>query len=390
MNSSRCLMRNMVKTMNDFSELLKQDSETVHEYDDERLVSTLRYTSLSHSLREEPNSEDFKNDNQWLFKENDEFGNIRVINFDRIPEMCNCSGVNTCDAFFYDYNGTSRSYLIEFKNCSRDELQRKYLKTDSSDSILKKVIGSRNILCSELNFEGKYTSSDLISNTHVIIVYNGKKTVPLRKIPLSSISKQKSDGRRPANVNFRKSYITNLVRQHDEDLFNEFQYTTNLIKILPGNKPEAVDIDDKIKLEYASFNKTFEGQIFLNDKPVVFVPHDSVAPKKQEKKDTLQSIIDKVNERFGGKFTDTDRVIVEGIYQMFMNDTEVKKFRKYAKDNSTEMFVNSLFPDKFKEIVTQCFLNNNESFDKLFNDPEFYSKVQDAMAKEIYKSLRKE
>ena len=205
MNSSRCLMRNMVKTMNDFSELLKQDSETVHEYDDERLVSTLRYTSLSHSLREEPNSEDFKNDNQWLFKENDEFGNIRVINFDRIPEMCNCSGVNTCDAFFYDYNGTSRSYLIEFKNCSRDELQRKYLKTDSSDSILKKVIGSRNILCSELNFEGKYTSSDLISNTHVIIVYNGKKTVPSRKIPLSSISKQKSDGRRPANVNFRKS-----------------------------------------------------------------------------------------------------------------------------------------------------------------------------------------
>lgn len=187
------------------------------------------------------------------------------------------------------------------------------------------------------------------------------------------------------------SYITNLVRLHDEDLFNEFQYTTNLIKILPRNKPEAVDIDDKIKLEYASFNKTFEGQIFLNDKPVVFVPHDSVAPKKQEKKkDTLQSIIDKVNERFGGKFTDTDRVIVEGIYQMFMNDTEVKKFRKYAKDNSTEMFVNSLFPDKFKEIVTQCFLNNNESFDKLFNDPEFYSKVQDAMAKELYKSLRKD
>lgn len=187
------------------------------------------------------------------------------------------------------------------------------------------------------------------------------------------------------------SYITNLVSLHDEDIFNEFQYTTNLVKILPRPGSEPVDIDDKIKLEYASFNKTFEGQIFLNDKPAVFVPFDSTAPKNQEKKkDTLQSIIDKVNERFDGKFTDTDRVIVEGIYQMFMNDTEVKKFRKYAKDNSTEMFVNSLFPDKFKEIVTQCFLNNNESFDKLFNDPEFYSKVQDAMAKELYKSLRKD
>ncbi len=160
---------------------------------------------------------------------------------------------------------------------------------------------------------------------------------------------------------------------------------------MPRQGTEIVDIDDKIKLEYASFNKTFEGQIFLNDKPVVFVPADSTAPKSQnKKKDTLQSIIDKVNERFEGKFTDADRVIVEGIYQMFMRSDDVKKYKKYAKDNSTEMFVNSLFPDKFKEIVTQCFMNNTESFEKLFNDPEFYSKVQDAMAKELYKSLRKD
>ena len=109
-----------------------------------------------------------------------------------------------------------------------------------------------------------------------------------------------------------------------------------------------------------------------------------------KKKDTLQSIIDKVNERFSGNFTDADRVIIEGIYQMFMKDTEVKKFKKYAKDNSTEMFVKSLFPDKFKDIVTQCFLDNNESFAKLFNDPDFYQKVQDAMAAELYKALRKD
>ena len=74
----------------------------------------------------------------------------------------------------------------------------------------------------------------------------------------------------------------------------------------------------------------------------------------------------------------------------FMNDSEVKKFRKYARDNSTELFVNSLFPDKFNQIVTQCFLDNNEAFQKLFNDPEFYRKVQEEMAKELYKSLRQD
>jgi len=188
------------------------------------------------------------------------------------------------------------------------------------------------------------------------------------------------------------AYVTQLVRLHDNELFNEYQYTQHLVKLLPrvgGN--DFVDIDDKIKLEYASLTETFRGAITLNEKPPAFVPGGSVAPKvPNKKKDTLQSIIDKVNERFSGNFTDSDRVIIEGIYQMFMKDSEVKKFKKYAKDNSTEMFVQSLFPDKFKDIVTQCFLDNNESFAKLFNDPDFYQKVQEAMAMELYKALRKD
>lgn len=186
------------------------------------------------------------------------------------------------------------------------------------------------------------------------------------------------------------SYVTQLVRLHDQDLFNEFQYTSNLIRLLPRSKVDIIDVEDKIKLEYAKLTETFSGQITLNEKPPIFVPGGSIQPKVPNKKqDTLQNIIDKVNERFEGKFTDADRVIIEGIYQMFMKDSDVKKFKKYAKDNSTEMFVESLFPDKFKDIVTQCFLDNNEAFQKLFNDPEFYQKVQDEMAKELYKSLRK-
>ena len=54
------------------------------------------------------------------------------------------------------------------------------------------------------------------------------------------------------------------------------------------------------------------------------------------------------------------------------------------------MFVQSLFPDKFSKIVTQCYMDNNDSFIKLFNDPDFYQKVQEAMAQELYRALRKE
>ncbi len=61
------------------------------------------------------------------------------------------------------------------------------------------------------------------------------------------------------------------------------------------------------------------GAIVLDEKKVVWVPDTNTNAKKQnKKKDTLQSIIDKVNERFDGQFTDADRVIIEGIYRMFM------------------------------------------------------------------------
>lgn len=187
------------------------------------------------------------------------------------------------------------------------------------------------------------------------------------------------------------SYVTQLVRLHDDDIFNEFLYTTHLVKLLPSNEKVFIDIDEKIKLEYSSLKETFKGDIILDKKSIDVVPTDVLNAKKpNKKKDTLQSIIDKVNERFDGNFTDSDRVIIEDIYQMFMNDVEIKKFKKYTKDNNPEMFVNSLFPNKFKDIVTRCFLENNNSFQKLFNDPEFYQKVMDAMAKELYKSLRKE
>lgn len=187
------------------------------------------------------------------------------------------------------------------------------------------------------------------------------------------------------------SYVTQLVRIHDKQLFDEFLYTKNLIKLLPKDERVLIDIDDKIKLEYSSLKETFNGAIELDKKTVDFEPNTNKPAKiNEKKKDTLQSIIDRVNERFDGDFTESDKVIIEGIYQMFMKDEEVKKFKQYAKDNSVQMFVNSLFPDKFSEIVTNCFIENNASFQKLFEDKNFYDKVMDAMANELYKSLKKD
>jgi type I restriction enzyme R subunit len=186
------------------------------------------------------------------------------------------------------------------------------------------------------------------------------------------------------------AYVTQLVRLHDEELFQEYTFAANLLKLLPKPGHVKPDIEDKIKLEYTSLKETFNGAIILDKKDTDLVPSGDKAKPKVPKKDTLQNIIDKINERFDGQFNDGDRVIIESIYQMFMSDKEVKKFKRYAHDTTPEMFVKSLFPDKFKQIATQCYVENADSYKKLFSDTEFYQKVMEAMAKELYKSLRKD
>lgn len=95
-------------------------------------------------------------------------------------------------------------------------------------------------------------------------------------------------------------------------------------------------------------------------------------------------------ERFGGEFAGADISIVQNIFQRFMVDSDVKKFKRYAKDNNPEMFVKSLFLDKFKSIATKCYSEDFDAYQKLFSDPEFYQKVMQAMAEELYKVLRKD
>lgn len=186
------------------------------------------------------------------------------------------------------------------------------------------------------------------------------------------------------------SYVTQIVRLHDKELFKEFLYTSHLVRILPPEHTEIPYVDDMIKMEYASLTETFSGAITLDEKPPVLMPKPGTGGEKAPKKyDTLESIIQKVNDRFAGDFTESDKVIIRGIYNMFMKDEDVEKYKKYAQDNNSEMFEKSLFPDKFKDLVTQCYMDNMETFKKIFEDPEFYAKVEAAMSSELYKALRK-
>ena len=57
------------------------------------------------------------------------------------------------------------------------------------------------------------------------------------------------------------SYVTQIVRLHDKELFKEFLYTSHLVRILPPEHTEIPYVDDMIKMEYASLTETLVVQL---------------------------------------------------------------------------------------------------------------------------------
>lgn len=209
----------------------------------------------------------------------------------------------------------------------------------------------------------------------------------------SDLDLDKRNKARDTMLKFTRAYgfITQLVRIDDKELFKDYLFVSHLFRLLPRNKVDIIDITDKIKLEYASLKESFKGAIIL-DKQAGEVKPQGFKPSitKQKKVDVLSRIVDKVNDRYGEGLSEADKVALTSVSNMLMDDPEIKKnLTRYAQDNNPDMFIKSIFPEKFNQILVQCYLSNDEAFKKLMENQEFQKSVMNIMAQEFYKELRK-
>lgn len=225
----------------------------------------------------------------------------------------------------------------------------------------------------------------------------GKLTSALKPIAerYADLDNKKRGEVRDTMLKFTRAYgfITQLVRINDKDLFKDYLFVSNLIRLLPKTKVNIIDITNKVRLEYSSLKETFKGSIELEKKSTEVVkPVGFKASNVKEKKtDTLSNIVSKVNDRYGADFTPGDKVAVDLVYGMLMDDKEVKNnLSKYAKNNNPDMFIKSIFPEKFQEILVKCYTSNDEAFKKLLENADFQKTVMTIMAQEFYKMLKNE
>ena len=196
---------------------------------------------------------------------------------------------------------------------------------------------------------------------------------------------------RDTMMKFIRSYgfVTQLVRINDEDLFKDYLYISHLIRLLPKTQYPVFDLTDKVSLEYAKLKETFKGAIELEKEGGEVVPGKGAKPaKKSNKTDTLERIVEKVNEKYQDDFSAADKVALDSVFQMLMGDPVVKKkLTEYAKTNDAQMFIKSIFPKEFERVLVECYTKNDDAFQRLLGNDQFQKAVMDIMAKELYKTL---
>jgi type I restriction enzyme R subunit len=89
---------------------------------------------------------------------------------------------------------------------------------------------------------------------------------------------------------------------------------------------------------------------------------------------------------YQGNFTEADRVIVETIYDAMKK--EEKKLSKQAKNSDVNMFAQNIFPKIFEKIAQDCYIQQMDSFAKLFEEQSFYNRVMEEMGKAMYFNLK--
>jgi len=181
-------------------------------------------------------------------------------------------------------------------------------------------------------------------------------------------------------------YISQVVRMFDKDLHKEYAFCSYLIDLLPVEVVDMIDLEGKLKLEYYKLQKTFDGAIMLGEAKGVYEPVKQKGALGLDPKEPLDEIIEKINKRYKGSFTDGDKVLLTALRDKLMGD---KKLVKMAKSSDPQIFTESIFPKAFGEAAQDSYMESQDTYMTLFEDKSKYDAIMGALAQVIYREMRK-
>ena len=172
----------------------------------------------------------------------------------------------------------------------------------------------------------------------------------------------------------------------DKDLHIEYVYCSFLVGMLPVEPVPMEDIEKMLSLEMYKLEKTFDGDISLGDESGVYAPAEPKGASKPEDKDPLDEIIERINEKYKGNFTEADRVMINALADKLRTNT---KLANMAASSDPQIFAESIFPQAFSDAAQDSYMESQETYSSLFEDQSKYNAIMSTLADIIYHEMRK-
>jgi type I restriction enzyme, R subunit len=191
-------------------------------------------------------------------------------------------------------------------------------------------------------------------------------------------------------VAFRNLYgfLSQIIPYQDSDLEKLYTFLRYLSTKLPrkGTGP-GYTFDDEVRLKYYRIQKISEGSISLVDGQVLPLegPSATGTGLVREERVRLSKLIDVVNDRFGTDFTEADQLFFDQIVEDATADTSLAVA---ANANPVDKFA-LLFGGHVENLMIDRMGQNEEILGKYMGDPAFQSVVNEWLAAEVYRKLKK-
>lgn len=169
--------------------------------------------------------------------------------------------------------------------------------------------------------------------------------------------------------------------------FKPHEYSLVILPMtVPKDPVELIDLEGKLKLEYYKLQKTFEGIITLQEEKGVYEAAKQKGAAGHDQKEPLDEIIEKINEKYKGAFTEGDRVLLTALHQKLIGN---KKLASMAKTSDPQIFRESIFPKAFGDAAQDSYVEAQDTYTALFENQAKYNAIMYALAEIIYRELRR-
>ncbi|MGD9571966.1 MAG: RNA-binding domain-containing protein [Thermoleophilia bacterium] len=168
------------------------------------------------------------------------------------------------------------------------------------------------------------------------------------------------------------AFLSQLVNFGDTALERDYLFSKALARMIRRAPGEVIDLGDEVELTHLRQEMAFEGSIDLTDtEGVVQTILDGAGRQTEPDQDSLSSIINQLNERYGLNLTEADALHLDSVAEDLIADPQLQQ---QAAANSRENF-GIAFEKRYTDALVQRLASNEDLTYRVMGSDELRADV---------------